>query len=81
MSDNNGGSLIGWNRSPDGGDSNTVPLNTDSSKYTVTTNENTGITTLTIINLNGTDEGLYNCVYERGEVGNRCIFVYGEFGM
>ena len=66
----------GWSLSPGGGDSG-LPLDTSPSKYTLTSSNS-----LTISNINGTDEGLYRCVYgprNSGSERNVCIYVYGEF--
>ena len=70
----NGQSHTGWSLSPGGGDSG-LPLDTSPSKYTLTSSNS-----LTISNINGTDEGLYRCVYgDSGSVRYACIYVYGEF--
>ena len=63
---------IGWSHSPDGSET-TELLDTSPSKYTVNGN------TLTINSINKSDEGLYRCVYERGQTQEFCLFVYGEF--
>ena len=68
----NGHSHTGWSQSP-GGDGGR-PLDTSPAKYTVDENR------LTINYINGTDEGLYRCVYGNfGAVKNTCIYVYGKF--
>ena len=48
-------------------------MDTSPSKYSVNGN------TLTISNINKSDEGLYRCVYELGQTKELCLFVYGEF--
>ena len=73
-----GFSHTGWSLSPDGGSGSV--LDTSLPKYTVDGRR------LTISNINGTDEGLYRCVYERDQDIWRdateriaCIYVYGEY--
>ena len=69
----NGQSHTGWSLSPGGGDSG-LPLDTSPSKYTLISSNS-----LKISNINGTDEGLYRCVYgDSGSVRHACIYVYGE---
>ena len=81
VGDNTGGRLVGWTRSPDGDEFNTVQLNTNASKYAVNSNPNTGFTTLTITNINESDEGLYRCRYENANKPRHCILVHGEFSV
>ena len=64
--------LIGWSHSP-GTDVVTDLLDTSPSKYMVNGN------TLTITNIDRTDEGIYRCIYEEGSTIEQCIYVYGEF--
>ena len=65
------GTLRGWSHAP-GTDVVTALLNTLPSKYMVNGN------TLTINNIDRTDEGIYRCIYEQGNMAEQCIFVYGE---
>ena len=68
-----GFSHTGWSLSPDGGSESA--LDTSLPKYTIVDGR-----TLTISNINGTDEGLYRCVYEPGATEKiACIYVYGEY--
>ena len=64
--------LVGWSHSPDGSETTNL-LDTSPSKYTVNGN------TLTISNINQSDEGLYRCIYEIGHTKELCLFVYGKF--
>ena len=64
--------LRGWSHSP-GTAMVTDPLDTSPSKYTVV-----GGNTLTITNINRTDEGVYSCIYSNGETKEHCVYVYGE---
>lgn len=70
----NGEPHTDWSLSPGGGSQSASILDTSPAKYTVSGNR------LTISNVDGTDEGLYRCVYENGgTVENACIYVYGKF--
>ena len=65
-------SHTGWSLSPDGGSESV--LDTSLPKYSVDGRR------LTISNINGTDEGLYRCVYDTGTTDRiACIYVYGEY--
>lgn len=67
--------LVGWSLSPDGSPNNVV-FDTSPTKYMV--NGNTLAVSST--DVNGTDEGLYRCVYEGGITADeRCVYVYGKF--
>ena len=81
LSPNNGGRLLGWIRSPDGSAFTAVALNTNASKYYVSISESKGLGTLTITNINETDEGLYRCEYQNADIWAHCILVYGELEM
>ena len=65
------GGLRGWSHSP-GTAMVTDLLDTSPSKYTVSGN------TLTIMNINRADEGVYSCIYSNGVTLEHCIYVYGE---
>ena len=69
------GTLNGWSLSPDGTSraSDSVTIDTSSSKYTVNGN------TLTVGNITSKDEGLYRCVYDQGQSAQLCVYVYGKF--
>ena len=70
--------LEGWSQSPGGSDTTAalLPVDTLPSKYMVSGN------TLTISNINSTDEGLYRCDYNQDQTTPElCIYVYGEFGL
>ena len=64
-------SLSGWSHSPGTGVVTDL-LDTSPSKYS------TNGDTLTITNINRTDEGVYRCIYSNGNTPEQCIFVYGE---
>ena len=69
-----GMTLRGWSHSPDGSSTLTL-IDTSSSKYAVNGN------TLAISNISSSDEGLYRCIYDQGEISGQsmCVYVYGKF--
>ena len=65
------GTLRGWSHAP-GTAVVTDLLDTSPSKYMVNGN------TLTIANIDRTDEGVYRCIYDQGNTKEQCIYIYGE---